>query len=383
MQLFLSAAKSVEIIDYKNLRKYTSYCEASYAVPKAKPSMKLEKLFIFHRHGDRSSLEIEGTNWDTKICKSCKLSKRSIADCTDKKCDAGMLTSKGYNQMLKLGRFISANYSEEILRKMYKRATSIPRTQASIHGVLNGMFPEKPVNDVIIKELENDRLMIPKGCPYINSKITNKGFDNLAGLFKEGDALETSINDPKRRADLYLTAMCNNIEIFCDVISCEPKKIEDYIKGMSDQWNEQTNILAHDEEILGLTFGVFANELLEYINDSQHTSYVFSVHDKSISMLGVGFGMQIYDHPPYAAVIILEVHAKGDQRFIRLIYNDRVQKTTLDDSTYIPYDKFISYLDMIKKSEAEYEKACTNGIFINIEKPKVKDGSIPLDSKSI
>lgn len=362
---------------------YKSYCEASYSIPKSKEGMNIRKIFIFHRHGDRSALDIEGTDWDTKMCKECKVVGNKIDDCSKVKCKAGLLTTKGYRQMKDLGNYIRSHYPLDLLAKMYARATEIQRTQTSIHGVLKGIFPNDSVVDIDIKKISKDRLMIPMNCPLIKSRITNNGSSSLSTHFKEDKTFDRKINDPRRRADLYLSAVCNDIKISCDTISCEDTIIKKFIDRVADQWSDQAKLLAQDEEVLGLTFGMFANDLLGYIKDDKHTAFLFSIHDKSISMLAVGFGIQNYEHPPYASAMFLELYSKDGKKFFRIIYNNEVAETTIDDNEYIPYDKFISYIKLLKKTEEDFEDACGSGMFINLEKTKAFNNGSALNDISL
>lgn len=378
MMLFLSYfvlrvySKTINIHKSNKLNQYRDYCQPNYAIPTPKKGMVLEKVFIFHRHGDRSALEIDGTNWSAKTCKKCGLTGMTITDCKDAKCEAGLLTRKGYEQMKDLGKFIKVHYDAKILDKMYKRATSIPRTQASIHGVLKGIDPDTSTSQIDIKKIEDDRLMIPKGCSIIENKIRNKSMNTFAPFFEDDVTLKENKDDPKRRADAYLTAMCNNINLSCDSLSCDIDIIENYIKKMEEEWTEETKILATDDSMLELTFGVFVNELLDHMESEKYTSFLFSVHDKSISMLAVGFGLTEHNHPPYASALFFEIFKYQSEKFIRIIYNNKVSTTTIDDDIYIPYEKFIDYVNVLKKSEQEFKKVCEGGILINIEDSAAK-----------
>ncbi|KAM0676411.1 hypothetical protein GVAV_000377 [Gurleya vavrai] len=132
-------------------------------------------------------------------------------------------------------------------------------------------------------------------------------------------------------------------------------------------WNDQTEILMTDEFILQLTFGRFVNELIDYLN-GVNSLYLISMHDAALSMILAGFGTQKTKHPSYASAVFLEVWNDNEIKYVRVIYNDKQIKTTIDDNYNIPLDKFISYLDILKKDENEVIEKCKNGFIIEDEK---------------
>ncbi|KAM0688247.1 hypothetical protein COBT_000495 [Conglomerata obtusa] len=340
------------------LVKYKDYCESTYKRITQHKNYKLNKLIVFHRHGDRASLNVEYSSWKDEHCITCKFDDRTISNCTENKCKDGNLSVKGYNQMVQLGQFIKKNYSELDQKTIYKRCTYIERTQSSLHGVLYGLTGEKLFKDVITKKVVDDGLLIPKDCVYLTEKVLNQVSDFFGSIIAKDERLKSEL--PQRRADIYLTSLCNDIILDCSLINCDEDIINEYVNMSFEAWEGQAKIFKNDEYVLKLTFGRFVDELKTIIYGEDDINLI-SVHDSTLTMILAGMGADKEGHPPYASALFLEIWSDYEQKYLRVVYNDKILKTTIDDSVNIPLKKFIEYLNVLKIDKQEVENKCSIG----------------------
>ncbi|KAM0677368.1 hypothetical protein BDAP_002051 [Binucleata daphniae] len=363
--LFYIFSYSQSINENAGLEKYKNYCESTYEVFDLPKKYKLHKLLVFHRHGDRSSLNVEYSQWKNSMCKVCDYENGKIINCRERKCKDGELTIKGYEQMKMLGQFIKKNYKKLLNDKVYLRCTSIERTQSSLHGVLTGLFGDDTDKKVEILPYDKDALLIRKDCLYLTEQVTNRVTSNFSAVASKDEYLKIDL--PQRRADIYLTAMCNNVELDCSMVNCDKAIIEDYIKTSFKAWQEQADVMSRDEHVLKLTFGRFVDDLKK-VMASENDLNIFSVHDSSLSMLLAGFGVNDKGHPAYASAIFVEILDDGSEKYLRIIYDTKVETTTIDDSEYIPLKKFTNYLNELKADEDYIEERCKKGLILEEEK---------------
>ncbi|EJW04723.1 hypothetical protein EDEG_01086 [Edhazardia aedis USNM 41457] len=305
---------ATKIIDNNLFEKYKNYCQSTYAIPKQKnDKLKLEKVIIVHRHGDRSPLLKENSLWQSENCISCDLDKNTIKNCSTKKCGDGDLTSKGYEQMVHLGEFIAQNYGYMDISSPKLRCTTIGRTQASLHGVIKGLSNKKIAENVEIPNSDDDSLLIPKDCTYLNMLISSP----VSDYFKT-----TVLNDPfyqkndkilpQKLADMYLCHLCNKIPVNCGKHNCEKNIIENYIESAFFSWSDQVKKVTSTDKILELVFGRFASDLKNYLTDKDKMR-IISVHDTSLATILEGMATLVTEHPPYASAIFIELWVDSSQ----------------------------------------------------------------------
>lgn len=359
--ILLSIGKQLDS-DSDKLQEFKNYCSASYMNIPQEPDMTLKKLILFHRHGDRAPLTIHNTNWHTQDCKKCKLKDNNlIENCVTVKCEDGLLSIKGYTQMVELGKFLKQNYPKTLFTKIKLRSTAIERTQTSLHGVYFGLTGKKIIHNVTVKQLNDDSLIIPMNCPFIDERINNKSLHNQLPIVTEDD--KRGNMSFKIRSDQYFTALCNKIDIDCDRINCDDDIIFRYLSLSNNSWSDEANVLLTDEEILSMIFGRFVDELKEIIED-EYTTHLISVHDRSLAMLMAGLGIKEEEHPPYASAIFMEIW-ENDQsvEFVRIIYNDKTCDTIIDENCNILLEKFLEYIKVLRISEDKMKEKCKIQLF--------------------
>lgn len=347
------------------LSEYKHYCESNYARPDLPKKYKLYKLLVFHRHGDRASLNVEYSTWKDKMCKVCDLENNIIKNCREQTCKDGNLSIKGYDQMKRLGHYLRENYQEILTgEEPNLRCTSVERTQSSLHGVLTGLYDKNVEKNVKVVRYTDDAFLIRKDCIYLTEQVLNRVTSHFTPVVSKDRFLEDDL--PQRRADIYLTAMCNNIGLDCKVINCEKDIINDYIKFSFEAWKDQAEIMSRDEQVLKLTFGRFVADLKLTFNNKSKLN-IFSVHDSSLTMLMAGFGIENKGHPPYASALFVELLNSSDGKYLRMIYNTNLIETTIDESPYIPLEKFTNYLNELEVDEDYVESRCKKGLILREE----------------
>lgn len=340
----------------KDFASYLGYCKSHYKrIPQDK-NMKLQKLVVFHRHGDRAPQATLGTEWANESCKKCKYKNNKISNCKTVKCSNGLLTLKGYNQMIDLGKYINENYTELTEKKIKTRCTAIERTQTSLHGVYYGLTKSDTVPDVKIKDLKVDPLIIPSDCPLIDERIDSNIYSPFLPLKDEDNKLGAV--PPKTRADQYFTAICNKVQIDCDEINCDYSIIKKYLENSNESWSQEASTLLRDELILRMTFGRFVKDLKNILDD-QANLHIISVHDRSLVVVMTGLGIDETQHPAYGSAIFMEEWKNKDgEEFIKILYNDKTCKTVIDDQCNIPKKKFIEYINVLEMDEEEMREQC-------------------------
>lgn len=379
------------------LQKYYPYCQARYRNIPQKAGFKLLKLIVIHRHGDRTPLKTYGNLKDE--CVGCKSSIDNIDNlyssnqCKVITCKDGLLTKKGYNQMLKLGRFIRNNYfkGQEIdLDDIYLRATNVKRTQSSLNGLITGFFNNyENLNDIIplkmsVNSVENDEIYSnDEKENFIDTKDRTKLFgenfvykvpnvkdDTLIGTktcqrlthiltltSKKGFEDVPKQNDLQNITDNYLYSLCKNMELDCERVPCEENQSNQLVDGSFKTWTYQSILLNTHEEVLKFLFGKFANDLLNSLRNDKKIS-IFSAHDNSLSYVLAGLKTQIIERPPLASAIFLEVWSFNGVKYVRIIFNDYVCITSLDKSTNISYEKIMIYLESIVVDDIYLNSSC-------------------------
>ncbi|KAL0265907.1 UNVERIFIED_CONTAM: hypothetical protein PYX00_011624 [Menopon gallinae] len=323
-------------------RRFSWYCGVdSYSRKAQKRGYSIEKVIVIHRHGDRAPVTMKESKWEEKTCVSCVRGDRgSIGPCGERKCESGDLTVKGYEQLKKLGRFVKEQYgtllgdTDGSLSEIDMRATAAPRTYSSLFGLVNGIKRTEHLEYVNIPA--DDSLLVPESCRRLNEVMKAQGRERYKSINTSKRAF-----DPMKTADNYWTHMCNDVAINCNVLDCSEKTIWEYLDASSSIWKEQAKVVNENESILRILFGKFAGELAEIIVSDTRV-HIYSVHDGSLSSVLAGLGARVYERPPYGSAIFIERWTdKKNDKFVRVVYNNRVCRTLIDGDTNIPLDKFL------------------------------------------
>ncbi|KAF7683259.1 putative acid phosphatase 5 [Astathelohania contejeani] len=341
------------------LKIFKKYCESDYSPVPQKNNLKLSKVIVIHRHGDRTPIEMVGREWEQIKCVRCKLTGDMLDQCTIQACKNGELTAKGYQQMQELGKYIKKEYGKKLkftLDNIKLRATAVGRTHASLHGVLVGLADILKLNNVDVNRNSGDSLLNPRKCRKLLTPMEpqlNVLSDGIPGDKKEFENIS-----PSRKTDIYLTHICNDVDLNCNNLNCDEKLIEKYIKLSLDTWRSESEMAIRNESILKILFGRFARDLLIYLEDTDKKLYIISAHDGSLANILIGLGTSVVDHPPYASAIFLELWENKKEKFIRVLFNNRVCQTTIDESTNIPLTKFKNYLKVLAIDNSELDNIC-------------------------
>eukprot|EP00866_Antonospora_locustae_P001969 jgi/Antlo1/1969/141 len=341
-------------------KKFSWYCGVnSYSRKDQKPNYSIEKVIVIHRHGDRTPIVMTGSKWSERSCISCvrENDRRSIGPCTERKCESGDLTVKGYEQLKKLGKFIKDQYrvllgdAGDNLDGVEMRATLAPRTHSSLFGLVNGIKKTKRLESVHIPT--DDSLVVPENCKRLDEVMIAQGRELYKGI-----STSKRSTDPVKIADNYWTHMCNDVAINCNMLDCSEETIWKYLNASTQVWSEQTKVVDENESLLKILFGKFANELAEIIENNTHM-HIYSAHDGSLSSVLAGLGARVYERPPYASAIFIERWVdRNKNKFVRVVYNGRVCKTLIDENTNIPLDKFLKYIKILAVESEDLHDLC-------------------------
>ncbi|EPR79297.1 Histidine acid phosphatase [Spraguea lophii 42_110] len=365
IKYIFSQTKYKYICDLDEVKHYKKYCGSNYASIPQHENYKLKKLMVFFRHGDRAPLKMNANKWKDEHCKVCNTKKtlksNRLVECNIEKCDDGMLSLKGFEQMEKLGKFLKEEYFSEKdfdEKDIEYNCTNVPRAKASLAAMHKGLKGTIVIEKINIKPLVDDPMISRKDCP-MHIRIMNKSLKHLLPEKIPATTVSTDF-------DNYLTHLCNNIPLNCNKISCDKNKIIEYLNSSFKVWKEQNDTAVHNERILQYTFGRLANEILKKLK-TKTPIHIFSSHDGTLSSLLNGLGTKVQEHTPYASAIFIEIWEHGNDKnkkdYARIIFNDKVCQTTIDKSTNIPLKKFIEYLKVLRiRNESELKNSC-NDIF--------------------
>jgi hypothetical protein len=278
--------------------------------------------------------------------------------------------------MISLGKWIKNNYKEIDLQKISLRCTEIQRTQTSLHGVIKGLLDIDLLENVYIPKANDDSLLVPKNCEFVNNILERSAKDYFNDLI-ESDTFYEDLQDfpPQRIADVYLTHFCNKIPLDSINMNCNDDIIYEYIETSFKLWEEQAKNLIRTDKILEIVFGRFVNDLEKTIENKNDID-IISVHDSSLAIVLAGLGTGITVHPSYASSIFLEVwkdegneseeenninhlnYNKNEKKYIRIIFNNEICKTTIDSNENIPFEKLKEYFKILAISNEEIIGKC-------------------------
>lgn len=351
--LFGSLWDSKDISREQDLLPFRRYCTSGYEFHPKMENYNLEKLLVMFRHGARAPTKNVTRFWKDRKCMSCIYSKdeNKISDCQKKDCGEGDLTTRGFDQMVGLGRFIRSNYKPLLFdsrirgENLKTRATKAPRTHASLAGVIKGLTGDTIVENVEVPE--NDSLKASMTC-----SLPKKGDIDLLDtqeFMQDNNTFGRSHPRPSERIDHYYASMCSAVKIDCKELSCEIDKIVRYMSAGNDKWRYLAGLASRGRRSRRLVFGDFARELRRDMSE-QKQILLYSAHDSSLTAILAGLGIPMDEWPSYASALFIEVWCNGGKQFVRLVLNDRVVRPSEFATEYIPMRSFINLLENMGSS---------------------------------
>lgn len=339
--------------------QFKKLCRAPYRFYRQEKNLRLEKILVVFRHGERAPLANIGPKWREWDCVTCE------DKCKNVKCTDGLLTKAGYKQARELGVYIRRYYIPLIVNDkldpedVYFRSTNTSRTIATLSGVSLGMTNKERFTEFKIMEKGDDTLRKPIGCIVKNHTKQGAQTSTLEKTLEEygNTGNHSDLND---RIDQYITHMCAGVRIDCNDISCKDEAVTKHIKFSNERWKRNIGIILNEKNTQKKIFSGFASDLLEGLDNGKMVS-LYSSHDSSISFILAGLGIDYTERPPYASAIFIEVWCKGGKQFIRIIFNSDHSKPREFMDDYIPIDDFKKYLTTMagktKKKPGPHENA--------------------------
>ena len=108
----------------------------------------------------------------------------------------------------------------------------------------------------------------------------------------------------------------------------------------------------------------FLNHLIQLFDSKiaknlSQKGFVFSAHDTTIMSIFAALKIKA-THPPYASMVIFELHEVNEQYYVKLIYNNMQGKETENErfKELVFYEKFRSYVK--NRTFDNMEEACLN-----------------------
>ncbi|KAF7702685.1 Counting factor 60 [Cucumispora dikerogammari] len=368
--------------------EYKRYCESKFS-NNPQENMKLKKILVINRHGDRMPINYEHRDLFSFIsCVSCIEENCSIGVCKE-----GQLTEKGYEQMESLGKHISEEYQEILIdikeKDISLRTTVIERTQSSLNGILKGLkrgliasgtkiLFEPEIKIELIQNLDeytvsNGASLIDEAISDIYPLVTNlvtiesltpsAEIDSLLYLKPckaTAKILAKDLKMPtiKENVDETLVALCNNIYEPCEKYNCDEDYKNKTIKQYFDAWKLHSLAIKENNFLAKIYFGRFAKELLDFINDSKKMS-INSSHDNSISLILSGLKTNFVEKPPLGSAIFLEIWADSENNeFLRIIFNNKILKSDIFDGINIPIRVVKEYAKIMTVDQNELKRMC-------------------------
>ncbi|KAK2727676.1 prostatic acid phosphatase-like [Artemia franciscana] len=269
----------------------------------------------------------------------------------------GQLTNEGKRRHYRLGQFLRERYSNFLnssynLDEIVVRSTDVDRTLMSAESNLAGLY--LPIGDQIWANLtwqpipvhtipvSQDFLLSPESfCPRYNQMLIE--LDNLPEIkrFNEEhmelyryltEQSGKQVNNARDAEYIYDTLFIEtrfNLTLpnWTDSVYPEPlKEVSDFSFGMKAYTNEMKKIRG----------GPLVREIREHIKmkiqgklfPKKRRFFMYSAHDVTIAMflqsLDIFNGIQ----PPYASLVMLELHKDELERhFVKIVYKNHTRET--------------------------------------------------------
>ncbi|KAL7719097.1 Lysophosphatidic acid phosphatase type 6 [Entamoeba marina] len=356
---------------------YANYCQAP--LPKmvhVPPDFKIVFVQTLARHGDRSPMNsFDGDNAYYN-CSSESSSSLRLGDefgtatntqkvnVVDKKrnifaqkhfwsgnCEVTQLTSKGIQQHHELGKaqrekylkmgLIPSTYDDS---KIYIRSTEKSRTIQSSQAFTQTFYPTSTrsnneaipihVTPIEIEVMRPNRNL----CKAIGKKESDV-YKNFAIINETRSAIkeveEKAIRVLGFRSkyqwledyiDILNCRICSGIELPCRNGECLTR---DDFDVLWYQTQLENRYLYRNDGLAQLQNGFFLRELIEsadmvFNGTSSHVYEHYTGHDSTLIPFLSLIGQDVFIWPPYASHIDIEHYMKGNEKYVRVVYNNGV-----------------------------------------------------------
>lgn len=282
------------------------------------------------------------------------------------KCAAGQLTSRGFRQMINLGKTLRRTYSENknflqassnLLSKVYVRVTEYARTFQSAVGFLYGFLSNADFMRVKF-EFDRDIFFCSQSvenfscnCPAATK--LQKMIDHEYRQMDDDDrSMERQIKEKLATVfgtstsqipwlgavlEVAMTHVCHRLNPPCRENSqkrsyCLPWSVVSKLWHFLDSSGQRHQNSTITEKYARLVSYPLLHEIVQRFltvaryNSPQKSSriHLFSGHDKTIS--AILKSLKIYDGrwPPYASSLVFELYDKRKKQFyVRILYNGK------------------------------------------------------------
>lgn len=325
----MAMAQYSYINNEKELEKYASYCQPTYRDLNEKPLLR--KLLVMFRHGDRAPLSMRDSKWGDKQCVHCE-----NKECESVRCGPGLLTKKGFEQGQALGQFIKNNYAQLLKGPVKAMHTEINRTQATLMGVLTGLDKTKTPISV------NKAFVSAQECVNFRDSLAQSkdiGVDYIA-------------------FDNYMTSICNDVPLNCELLSCTPSVIEKIINDEVKGYESLMGNMRADFAVNAVGFAELAKALLDALHGEERL-VLMAAHDSTVSKLLNGLNTDEIGIPPYASAVFIEIFTdKRGLEMVRVIYEGHVQLFGSGHEQYMDYVSFQEYLEAFAGKSDDIGQLC-------------------------
>ncbi|KAJ3361595.1 hypothetical protein GGF32_007200 [Allomyces javanicus] len=396
----------------RSMRPMTStYCKAS--VPAAaeykRPvilgasSMRLEKVLLFARHGDRSPIHpliddlANNVVWNCDANESMtlpdsKLAATKVSDVLSESwaplsymgtCALGDLTAKGRAMHVDFGQNLREIYVDRLgflsrkltLNELNWRATDVSRTIASAQSVLDGLYPHGTYHHgeritIRTRPYEVDPLHssgLDKQCPKLKQlktlakkhpmweqilNATTAARQQVIALAPGVEATDTSKGSPEQIENLMCRRCWGKAQPCVNGMGCMSEATVDdawLIKSL-DYWYKDNYFPNHVQpETVSLAMGPLFREILGIVDGGSKAKLnLFLAHDSTLSgILGaLRAAPEQHQWPAYRSSLIFEVWSGVEnsvrRKHVRILYDGRplVTDPDLAGDTRTPWCQF-------------------------------------------
>lgn len=379
----LMRCESKVIYNNNTMQDFKSLCEASYG--EVDVSMKLEKLVVFVRNGDRSPNETVSKQWKKRQCIDCNKN-----GCKMTRCKNGMLTIEGYHQGQLLARFIKEQY--------YNRM----QTETSLISNLNNNSISTNIKDVsntkrnnVLKELERvtghskmfENNFYPKIQGYYYS--TKKSYAFLKSILEilsfseikseHIDTLQCNRSCVNLRNHLFqgkgkidafqnkdfdsiMASFCTDVPMDCNKFNCDLERMEEVL--LQQTLDSEDNLAKMSENVLAVLvdFSNMATFLLKVLLKEDQVSVVSVGNGEMITLLA-GLNTNNHWQVPYGSGIFIELWKnKSQERFYSVLYNGLRMKIGLFKEKFVAEAEFIKFIQMFENEKGKIDNICNMNI---------------------
>lgn len=358
------------------------------------PTYRLSSIVIVVRHGDRSPIytlpnhrlfenlsckftDDKSTQSKTFLKFISSVESRQIKQIhpdfrwqnsfpKSTKCAAGQLTSRGFQQMINLGKTLRRTYSDgkrflqassNLSSKMYVRVTEYTRTFQSAVGFLYGFLSSDDFRRVKI-EFDRDIYFCSQsvGNFSCNCPAAAKLQKIIDQEYRQMDAKDRSMDQQIKEKlatvfgtstghipwlgavlEVVMTHVCHGLSPPCRENSqkkseCMPWSLVNKLWHSLDASGQRSQNSTTPEKYARLVSYPLLHEIVQRFlavarynaDDEKSRIHLYSGHDKTISALLKALKVHDGHWPPYASNLIFELYDGNRKQFyVRILYNGR------------------------------------------------------------